>query len=438
MSKPRAWDLERRWRVIRVGVWVGIALLLATATALHPSIAERLLSSDGQLAVASKRWLVVIQIALLASASLLYLAGRGLRHHSPANERRVLGVVIAVCSVTGSLLLCEAGLRIASGFRPLPADRHFFFLHDDLLGWRHRPGAVALFKSAVVRINAAGLRDDELPPRAPTDEWRVLFLGDSQVFGDGVTAEDTFVDRLEQEVPLLQSINAGVIGYGTDQQVLYFEREGYRHQANATVVGLNAYDLRDNISARVRSGYLKPRFDLRDGPLRLTNVPIPKGSIVDRVQREIQSRSHLYTLIDHAFDGRGESASEEGAAQSARVFPPQRDLDGALDITVALLSRLAARVGSENGRLAVAFLPYEMDFAADRQYTAHVDRLVRTLEATGRGARFLVLDLRPHLRDATGLYRDTMHFSPEGHRRVASVLKRFLVENGLIRASHAN
>lgn len=437
MNKPIGL-LKRHWQAVRVAVWTLVGLFTVSAVILYPTIAERVLSSDGQLAPAARRMLFVIEAVLLVTAGLIAMASRRLRQHTPRNERLVLGTVFGVCSIAVSLFLCEVGLRAASGFRPLRADRHFFFLHDELLGWRHRPGAVALFKNAVVRINSAGLRDDELPNPGSSDGPRVLFLGDSQVFGDGVASDDTFVQRLEREFRSLQAINAGVIGYGTDQQVLYFEQEGHRFGARTTVVGLNAYDLRDNISTRVRSGYIKPRFELAAGRLQLANVPISKGSVIDRAQRELRTRSHLYTLINQRWDGEVESRSDGQRDLTEQVFPPDGQMEKALDVTVALLSRLASAIRARDARLAVVFLPYDMDFTGDRRYAERVDRLVQTLEHAGRDCGFVVFDLRPYLKDGRGLFIDRMHFNPEGHRRVAAILKSLLAESAFIRASHAN
>jgi hypothetical protein len=422
--------LERRWPIVRAGVWSAAAAAVALSVVLYPPFAESWLSSDGQLSPASKRMLIMIQVALVAVAGLLAVAGRRFRRYTPTNEYAVLGVLFAIGSVIGTVLLCEASLRAAADVRPLRADRHFFFVHDDLLGWRHRPGAIAMFKDAVVRINEHGLRDDEVAGTRADGERRVLFLGDSQVFGDGVAAEDTFVQRLETNEGRLQAINAGVIGYGTDQQLLYYENSGTRYGADTTVVCLNAYDLRDNISSRVRSGYIKPRFTLADGRLELVNVPISKGSLLDRSQRMLTTQSYLYTLIDQTLLRRGPSTDEGGRGQAvAEVFPPENEMHAALDITAAVLARLAAGVRSRGGKLAVAFLPYEMDFAEDHRYKRWVNRLVERLELVGRREGFLVFDLRSQLRSGRGLYLDRMHFNPEGHRRVAEALKGLLFQS---------
>jgi hypothetical protein len=429
---------SRWWRWVTRTAWVGAAVCLLLVVLLDPSVAERWLSADASLERASRKLLRTVQIALAAAGGLLVELGRRFRQHSARKERLVLGILFAAGAIVVSIVLCEAGLRAASTIRPLTAERHFFFLHDEVLGWRHRPGAVARFKNAVVRINSLGLRGVEIATTPAPSDVRILFLGDSQVFGDGVEGDETFVQGLERELRGIQAINAGVIGYGTDQQVLYYERDGAALGAKVIVVGMNAYDLRDNLSNRVRSGYLKPRFELSAGQLTLVNVPISPGSVVDRVQRRMRSQSFLYTFLTNS--SRRRSAQREDAASSQDsldVYPSDAHLDVALSVTRALLGRLAVDVKTHGGRLVVAFLPYEMDFSDDEGYSARSDRVVGMLEEAGRQEGFLAWDLRGYLDPHGRLYLDTMHFNSEGHRQVAVALKRLSVEEGVISRDHA-
>ena len=85
-----------------------------------------------------------------------------------------------------------------------------------------------------VKINANGLRDEEIPFNKPEDEKRVLMLGDSVTFGWGVSQGETFSDRMEQILRQLtgsqwQFINAGVNGYNTEQEATYIRIEGMRY-----------------------------------------------------------------------------------------------------------------------------------------------------------------------------------------------------------------
>jgi lysophospholipase L1-like esterase len=77
--------------------------------------------------------------------------------------------------------------------------------------------------------NSLGLRDREIGPKQP-GELRVLSLGDSYAFGYGVELEQMYAKVLERGLSrqlsptVVSVINAGVVGYGTQQQRIAFQR----------------------------------------------------------------------------------------------------------------------------------------------------------------------------------------------------------------------
>lgn len=421
----------RRWKAVRRSL-VALALLACVAAiALQPALAARYLSDDGKFAPASRRALQVGQVALLTMAAVSLLVWRRWQTPTRTRERIALGVASLAGSVVISALLAEAGLGLIHRFvKPLGAERHYFFEYDPVLGWKHRPGSRATFKDALVRIDADGLRVTGREREAY--QSRVLLLGDSQAFGDGVAAEDTFAARIEADVPGLRVLNASVIGYGTDQQLLYLERDGLRHTPEAVVVAMNAYDLRDNLSARVRSGYAKPRFVATAGGLELTNVPVPGDGLADRLHRNLQHWSHLYRLLHRLRRNPDQQGGEEGGLPGRRlaqeVYPDDAHVARGVEVTTAIVGRLAQTARRAGSRLFVVFLPYQMDYGDDAAYKDRTSRVVASLEARAALDGFTFIDLRGELADAPaeGVFRDAMHLSTEGHRRVAAVLERAL------------
>jgi len=81
---------------------------------------------------------------------------------------------------------------------------------------------------AVAKINSLGLRGQDFPTEKPADTSRILFVGDSFTFGEGVQDDETFAsvlqERLRSEVENdergYQVINAGVSGYNAKDEVL--------------------------------------------------------------------------------------------------------------------------------------------------------------------------------------------------------------------------
>ncbi len=437
--------LERRWSVVRNALRAASACAFLAAITLHPAFISRYISSDGHLEEGSRQLLYALEGMALLGGMLLLVLAKASRQHTPLKETIAFGVALSLASVLGCIIILEGGLRLVHTFgRPLQASRHYFFSHDPVLGWRHHPNSVATFKDARVAINSAGLRDDELRSAGTDSRLRILFLGDSQVFGDGVSHEDTFVERLESERTDIEAINAGVIGYGTDQQLLYYERDGVMLSPKVTIVGINAYDLRDNVSTRVRSGYRKPVFEIRGDALALTNSPVDPGSIVERAQRWLNSSSHLYASAARLVRRPGVRTIDEDRAESnveprlsaQTVFPPPRQMPEALEVTRRILARLAADARESGGRFAVMFLPYAMDLGEDVEYQQQAGRLVEALQTWGEREGYPVLDLRDILRSAASkdLFLDAMHFNADGHRLVARATDDWLIGAGLMPA----
>jgi lysophospholipase L1-like esterase len=108
--------------------------------------------------------------------------------------------------------------------------------------YANRPGFRGDFAGACVSINSMGLRGEEIPRRKPPGEFRILILGDSVAFGQGVAQGDVFPSRLQS---LLQAdagprtyrvINAGVPGFNTQNERDYLLHAGEQLQPDAIVV----------------------------------------------------------------------------------------------------------------------------------------------------------------------------------------------------------
>src|SRR6266571_4475552 len=94
------------------------------------------------------------------------------------------------------------------------------YRYDPELGWS--PVANLHVMSALPRTialsnNSLGLRDREFRRNGkPT----ILFLGDSLTWGYNVEASERFTDLLREQLPAHNVLNAGVSGFGTDQEYL--------------------------------------------------------------------------------------------------------------------------------------------------------------------------------------------------------------------------
>lgn len=98
----------------------------------------------------------------------------------------------------------------ATGWRMVPSQDHYTYLHP-------------------VHVNALGLRGPEVLPKAP-GERRVLALGDSLIYGQGVPEEETVTAHLEAILNAAEEpgaswsvINGGHRAYDTRQELALLE-----------------------------------------------------------------------------------------------------------------------------------------------------------------------------------------------------------------------
>src|SRR4029453_9158773 len=161
-------------------------------------------------------------------------------------------------------------------------------LPDPLLGWRLRPGVHIRTTrpgsyDATVTTNGDGLRGAGAPPVAHrAGVTRIAVFGCSQTFGSGVEDDETFSARLEQTLgPGVEVLNFGVPGYGTDQMLLRWERDGVRYAPDIVVLAFAYYHLNRNVLGF--RFFAKPHFMLGpDGTLQLLGVPVPDPDTVAR------------------------------------------------------------------------------------------------------------------------------------------------------------
>ncbi len=161
----------------------------------------------------------------------------------------VIGLALAFFSLLAALLLLEGLARIFGLAAPAQPVGHFWRT-DQEAGWSLQPGAAGRWFNPPyeydvdVVINSQGLRDVE---RAgydkPAETFRILLLGDSYVEGLRVPLEQTFGKVLEAELNAsapagqrYEVVNAGVSGWGTDQQLLWLRSEGAKYQPDLVLL----------------------------------------------------------------------------------------------------------------------------------------------------------------------------------------------------------
>jgi hypothetical protein len=290
------------------------------------------------------------------------------------------------------IILRVVDLRI---LREGASERSLTYRYDAELGWAPIPNSSSIVTNARtihVQHNRLGFRDIEFERDArPT----MLFIGDSFVWGVDAEANERFTDLLRSRISDYTTVNAGVSGFGTDQEYLLLQRIWTTIQPVVVVlIFCTANDRVDN-STNVRyDGYQKPYFaSTADGALVLNGQPVPKS-------RQLYIKQDW--LVRHSWLARV-AASAYVEIRHSPLFVP--------DPTERLVSRMHDFVEARGAKLIVGLQLRD-------------EKLILHLQA--KRIPFVIFDGAEAYSDRYGA-----HWTPDGHKLVAERLLGLLSENNI-------
>jgi len=330
--------------------------------------------------------------------------------------------------------------------RALERSRGHWAVHDPLLGWQQKPGYAGRFQSAefdtALRISAQGLREGQVFS-VDSPRFRVALMGDSFAWGHGVEEDERFGERLAAaRGPDFEVINFSVAGYGTDQHFLRTRRDILAFDPDLVIVTFYVNDLIEVQQERNPFALPKPRFELHEAGLELTNVPPPYFDMDARLALKPAPRPRLWHLARGLLSARP-TADEE--AHRFSTFPITLLRTGSwksqpLDVGIALHERiyeaLAQLCSDAEVELVVLEIPFKEYFIPDSELARRFDlvreevpfdRTRELLEAWSARLGFRYLDPYAHLATQGGhelYFRLDRHLNAEGHR----VLGEWLAE----------
>ncbi|MDQ2693572.1 MAG: SGNH/GDSL hydrolase family protein [Chloroflexota bacterium] len=349
------------------------------------------------------------------------------------NTRGILiNLSLVIISTLFTIFLSEIALRIMD-IDPMyvSPERDRFWKYDPQLGWAHEPEQEGIFETpqfrTVVRINEKGLRDRPHSYERQNDNKRVLVLGDSFAWGYGVEETERFSQKLEEAMDV-EVINAGVSGYSTDQELLWYQSEGSKYETDLVILVFTGNDVGDNHRQLVSTIYYKPRFVIEDGQLIPTGVPVPETSLHGKVIYALSQRSALaYFLVQRYFDlislyskSRASSEHEKLPASNAKVD------EEPFRLTIALIDEMKNIAESQGARFMIVTTDRWWNHPSEETY----EDLVSTMQTEG----YLVLDVEsmPGFASEAMLIPDDGHWNREGHEFVADRIQKFIKRHRLI------
>jgi lysophospholipase L1-like esterase len=309
------------------------------------------------------------------------------------------------------LVLVLAGTVLGLGFAEIAVRIGVAVLHRDPIiisdarvGWALRPNLRQVIRKGnggqhVLSTDQEGHRITLAANERPAAHYpSVIVVGDSYIQSLGANDPETFAWILAHEMPV-NVVNLGVLGYGTDQELLTLEAF---LEAHAT---LDVRDIvvfvteNDFVDVQLSSHYLgrrKPRFQVIDGRLDRRSYRL---GLSDR----LMDVSYLYWLVNSKIAERARDIS----------YDPSKGID----IVVACLAAMREAATRRGARFHV--LVHHLVEVAPMTESQWADFRRHT------GATDITKRLRPpNGPDPIGY--DRFHWNVAGHRRVAAILKERL------------
>jgi len=152
-------------------------------------------------------------------------------------------------SLVTAILLLEILLRVmlpAPIVWKYPQESYIF---DPEIGHWMEGNQRAFTHDKVVITNSQGLRDIEYPGKAPAGTRRILALGDSQTFGNGLDQSDTWPRQLEtlrnskNDSMTYQVVNSGLPASDTWQHEIIMKRMLEIYHPDAVILGFYVNDV---------------------------------------------------------------------------------------------------------------------------------------------------------------------------------------------------
>jgi hypothetical protein len=379
----------------------------------------------------------------------------------------------------------EIGARVILARRPVitSGEQGVYSQLDPVLGWRNRPGTSVRYSrrdyQTSVAINSLGFRDVERPMTKAPGTTRVLAIGDSFIEAYTVELEESVTRRAEsvgrsQGCPI-EVVNAGVHGYSTDQEALWYVREAEPLGADVVLVFAYHNDVLNNIRGNYW-GSPKPLTRIVDGQIVPVNLPLPEPSrtaaslgLQAKPRPAIEGSALRQLVVERIVVGaprlhgwlarvgvlepiRAEAVPDELRAYKARG--QLAEFDQAWESTRALFDALGERIRARHARPVLVYIPARFEIS-ERDWDLTVQRYglddsawdrarVRTrFKEIAARAGWDFLDLTPPLQAATSaLGGETYlpydgHWNPRGHDVAAQAVVAYLRERNLARCDAA-
>ena len=280
---------------------------------------------------------------------------------------------------------------------------HSLHLFDEELGFRLKPG----YSFHDVRVNSLGFRSTQ-EFNFKTENKTIILLGDSMVFGVGISQDYIFSELLNREHSTYRYINAGVIGYDTAQEYLVLKKYIDKIQPAAVIL---FFEQSNDMLMNVRGDNFYPKASIQNGRLIIQKAiaenPFP-----------FYQRFIFYQLMNtKMFKGR-----DLIYLYHKLMFTLFKERSEAWIVTKRLLFEIAELCDLNKAQLIIVDIPTQNQLKFPQLYSRETQKLLQEA-AKERGIAYY--DLMVHYPDWQKLFipRDS-HWNIEGHRFMNEFVKK--------------
>ena len=266
----------------------------------------------------------------------------------------ILNSLLVTFSLVFPVTLLELGVRPYCTFVHKDTS---IYQKDKELGWKLRPAAKA-FHDATIQINSQGLRSPERGYTKPSGIKRILFLGDSITYGLRLEYNDTYpylsetILKEKNRLPA-ECINAGIPGYSTWQEYLFWLKEGVKYQPDIVVLSFCLNDVLNTYTG-IRFGDYG-----QDDP-----VPYIEDNWMDSLLKRsaiIYMGKHYYYKIRYGKNMRENAIYREGLdAASLYEKANTPEIQHAWELTHTYIKKIAEETKQRNARFLFVIFPYNI------------------------------------------------------------------------------
>jgi len=138
----------------------------------------------------------------------------------------------------------------------------------------------------VYRLNMFGLRGPDVSGMKQPNGFRVLCLGDSITFGEGVREEDTYAMQLQKLLAAampdrkVEVLNEGVQGYGTKEEINSYHLLGAAYQPDVVIIGFFLNDAMDFAET------------IRENDAANRELPLSRPAQISKIWETLERRRH--------------------------------------------------------------------------------------------------------------------------------------------------